>query len=116
MTPEGVENVSAIYRARFGGHRRAGGEHPPGVRVRAPPGRPDYIESEPWLAARSALRLGGAKYHFFRDGEGVIAAEAVQPITKYRGFHLFAARNDDSTPRFVYLPVRPGCVFQTYRR
>ena len=48
--------------------------------------------------------------------ERLIGMEQVQRTAEYRAIPLFTDPNDASPPKALYLPLRPGCVFQAYVR
>lgn len=78
-----------------------------------------YAAAHSWFVAAGTLRLPSGKYR--RQGPTrVIRADALRRIGWYpdakQGVAVYAAAQDGPDPRLVYLPVRPGCVFQPYVR
>jgi hypothetical protein len=73
-----------------------------------------YAESAPWYSARSWLVIGKRRHEKILQPR-LIAPGLLAPAGRQKGVPLFVAAGDDvAGPRFYYVPVRPGCVFQAY--
>lgn len=74
-----------------------------------------YAAREPWVVAGEPVPLLSRRYE--RVGpERLIPLSQVQQVTEYRAIPVFADPNDPTPPRAIYVPMRPGCVFQAYVR
>lgn len=73
-----------------------------------------YAESAPWYSARSWIDIGKRRHEKIGQAR-LVPPELLVPAGHHRGVPLFVAAGSDVTvPRFYYVPVRPGCVFQAY--
>ncbi|HET7229346.1 MAG TPA: hypothetical protein VFJ16_05055 [Longimicrobium sp.] len=76
------------------------------------PAYPPYVERAPWYQAQSPVPFGGRNY------VGNHPPQVIEPgllvfVGRYRGVPVFKAAEDPGNPpEYIYLPVRPGCVFQ----
>jgi hypothetical protein len=82
--------------------------HPVGV----PAG---YAARESWVVAGEPINVQDRRYEKVGP-ERLIGMEQVQRTAEYRAIPLFTDPNDASPPKALYLPLRPGCVFQAYVR
>jgi hypothetical protein len=73
-----------------------------------------YAESKSWFVATSRLVIGGRRHEKIGQPR-LIAPGLLAPAGHQAGVPLFVeAGADVPVPRFYYVPVRPGCVFQAY--
>jgi hypothetical protein len=82
--------------------------HPVGVMA-------GYAGRESWLSAGEPIALQGRRYEKV-GGERQVQPEQLQQLEEYRAIPVFADPSDVPPPRAIYVPVRPGCVFQAYVR
>lgn len=74
-----------------------------------------YGGREGWYSAGEPVELRGQR--FVRvESERSIPPDLLRRTGEYRGIPLFADPGDEPPPEAVYLPVRPGCIFQAYVR
>lgn len=74
-----------------------------------------YAGAEGWLRSAEPILLQGRRYVAV-PGERRIPRERLQQSGEYRAIPLFADPDDATPPQAVYLPTRPGCIFQAYVR
>jgi hypothetical protein len=75
-----------------------------------------YAANAPWLRGLEPLALLGDHYVMYGLPR-ILGTTDVVPITTFRGVTVFAERGVDPTrPEVIYIPTRPGCVFQPYQR
>jgi len=75
---------------------------------------PPYIERAAWYQAHQPIQYGGRRYVANHPPQ-TISPELLRFISRYEGVPVFRAADDRSTPPlYIYLPVRPGCVFQPF--
>lgn len=74
-----------------------------------------YAGREPWVAAGEPINLQGRRYEKVGP-ERLIRLDQVYRRDEYRAIPVFADPNDPAPPRALYVPIRPGCVFQAYVR
>ncbi|HEX9938191.1 MAG TPA: hypothetical protein VGB15_13745 [Longimicrobium sp.] len=79
-----------------------------------PISNPPYIAGAGWYENHEPIRLGERDYATNHPPQ-VIAPELLRFMARYRGVPVFRAVDEDvKRPSYVYLPVRPGCVFQPF--
>jgi len=75
-----------------------------------------YAGNAPWLRDREPLALLGDLYVMYGLPR-ILGIIDVVPIATFRGVTVFAEPNVDPTrPEVIYIPLRPGCEFQPYKR
>jgi hypothetical protein len=80
---------------------------------RYPAHAPPYAQGAAWFERQSPIRLGGWLYEASTPAR-FIDAELLRPLNLHHlDTPLFAAA-DDPLPEIIYIPVRPGCIFQSY--
>jgi hypothetical protein len=73
---------------------------------------PPYIATAPWYVTHEPVRFGPRVYGSNHPPQ-VIAPELLKFLGRYRGVPVFRAADEAvAAPTIIYLPVRPGCVFQ----
>jgi hypothetical protein len=78
---------------------------------------PDTAGSAPgraWFPG-GTLRLGDAGYLAFGLSRALAPGDAVR-VGTWDGVEVYAAPDAGAQPEVVYVPVRPGCEFQPFRR
>lgn len=73
-----------------------------------------YAEAAEWFAANEPIRMDGRTFVGYGDPR-VLGIQELTPVGTYRAVRVFAAAGGHLPPSVVYLPVRPGCVFQRYQ-
>ncbi|CAN5823707.1 hypothetical protein BH23GEM8_BH23GEM8_18540 [soil metagenome] len=74
-----------------------------------------YAGSEPWMSG-AATPVRHADRRFIRaGGERRVPIELIARVGDYQGVPLFASPAERPAEA-VYVPLRPGCVFQAYIR
>ena len=81
--------------------------HAPGIAA-------GYAAAEPWFTGDS-IAVGQHAYVKV-SGERRIEADQITRVGELHAVPVFASRSDDPPPDAVYLPTRPGCLFQAYVR
>ena len=74
-----------------------------------------YGGSEPWFTRGEPIAFRGSRFTKVESGRR-IPLEALARIGEHQGILLFADPKDDPPPEAIYVPVRPGCIFQAYVR
>lgn len=74
-----------------------------------------YAGREPWYLSEAPISLDGRRYVRVQ-GERKIPLERLHQYEEMNAIPVFADPSDEPPPEAVYLPVRPGCVFQAYVR
>lgn len=74
-----------------------------------------YGGSEPWFSRNEPISFRGQRFTKV-ERERRIPAEVLARVGEHRGILLFADPKDQSPPQAIYVPVRPGCIFQAYVR
>jgi hypothetical protein len=74
-----------------------------------------YAARESWAISGDPLNVQGRRYEKVGP-ERLIPYDQLQRADDYRAVPLFADPKDPAPPRALYLPLRPGCVFQPYVR
>ena len=74
-----------------------------------------YGGAERWLAAGEAIPFAGHRFVKV-ESERSIPGDLLGRVGEHRGILLFADPGDDPPPDAIYVPVRPGCIFQAYVR
>lgn len=74
-----------------------------------------YAAREPWLLSGEPLTIQGRRYEKVGP-ERLIRMDQLQRADEYRSIPIFSDPNDPPPPRAIYVPMRPGCVFQAYVR
>jgi hypothetical protein len=72
-----------------------------------------YAGATEWFAANEPIRMDGRIFVRYGDPR-LLGVQEVTPVGEYRGVRVFADAGGHLPPERVYLPVRPGCVFQPY--
>jgi hypothetical protein len=80
---------------------------------RYPPHAPPYAQGALWFQRQSPIRLGGWLYEASTPGR-FIAPELLRPLNVSHFETPLFAGADDTLPATIYIPVRPGCIFQSY--
>lgn len=80
--------------------------------IAAPAG---YAARESWVVSGDPLQLQGRRYEKVGP-ERLIPLAQIERAEEYRAVPLFSDPNDPAPPRALYVPLRPGCVFQAYVR
>ena len=81
----------------------------------AHPRTDEYAQGRGWFAANEPMRLYG--YPYLKYGpERRVPIDSIRPLTAYRGTSVFADTGALTPSHLLYVPVRPGCVFQPYVR
>ena len=93
--------------AEAGGARRPFAE--------AYPGREGYAAGLPWFARDTPVVVGGREYRQWGMSRVVTPGE-LAPSGTHRGVPVFVAPGERTPPDVIYLPFRPGCEVQPYRR
>lgn len=78
-----------------------------------PTNSPPYATGALWFIRNGPLRFKRRLYHGGNHPPQVIASNLLQNVGSYEGVPLFAEAGD-SIPEIIYIPLRPGCVFQSY--
>jgi hypothetical protein len=78
------------------------------------PATEGYAADAAWFIANEPLVLGGFRYVKYGAPRVLLPHELVR-AREYRGVPLFAEPPGGDRPPVVYVPVRPGCVFQSYQ-
>jgi hypothetical protein len=76
------------------------------------PAGPGYAEAADWYATNEPVRYGGQLYVKYGDPR-VLEIEEIARVGENDGVGIYVAVGDVD-PDVIYLPVRPGCVFQPY--
>jgi hypothetical protein len=72
-----------------------------------------YAGAEDWFRKGEPIRQYGERY--LKHGPNrVVPAAALTLGAPHQGVPVFLDRNDLESPAVLYIPVRPGCVFQPY--
>lgn len=74
-----------------------------------------YAGNEPWLADGSPITVQGRRYVKV-GGERLVPLDQLQQSGDVHAVPVFSSPSEARPPKAVYLPVRPGCVFQAYVR
>ncbi len=74
-----------------------------------------YGGAERWFVAGDAIPFGGQRF-LKVEAERSIPRDLLARVGEYQGILLFADPGDDPPPDALYVPVRPGCIFQAYVR
>ena len=75
---------------------------------------PPYVAGVPWFSANEGIRFRERFYIGENDPYVVSAPELLYPVGSFQGFPLFADTGD-TVPEYIYMAVRPGCVFAPWR-
>jgi hypothetical protein len=71
-----------------------------------------YAGAEEWMVQRAPIPHGEQTYVAY-ESERRIPADLIHRVGAYRGIPLFADPAEAS-PVVLYVPTRPGCIFQPY--
>lgn len=115
----GHREVEALYRPASGDTVILQGGGPVPLEA-AYPSATEYAEGKRWYTDLGTIHLLGRRYEPYlklrtvtptnlRPGGNVLHRAAT-----YDGVAVFAERSDSDPPKLLYLPVRPGCLFQPY--
>jgi hypothetical protein len=72
-----------------------------------------YAEAADWFAASEPIRFDGRTFARYGDPR-LLGIGEVMPVGEYRGVGVYAEAGLTGPPAVLYLPVRPGCMFQPY--
>lgn len=72
-----------------------------------------YGERHDWFTSHEPIRLYGHVYLKY-GSERPLRPDSIRPLTEYRGVPVFADTGALTPSHLLYVPVRPGCVFQPY--
>lgn len=78
-----------------------------------PPVSPPYASGSTWFSQNEPIRLKSRWYYGGNHPPQRISPELLEPIGHHHGVPYFAEAGD-TIPEIIYVPVRPGCVFQSY--
>ncbi|MFL5381045.1 MAG: hypothetical protein ACJ8GN_00840 [Longimicrobiaceae bacterium] len=82
--------------------------------ARAFPADSTYALNAPWYVYSQFITVAGGLYVKYGLPR-ILAVTDVVPVAAYRGVAVFAEPvANPRRPEVVYIPVRPGCEFQTY--
>jgi hypothetical protein len=73
-----------------------------------------YAGREPWVTSSTPVTHSGRRF-IRTGGERRVPIELLRRVGDHEGVPLFASP-EESVPEAVYVPLRPGCVFQAYVR
>jgi hypothetical protein len=73
-----------------------------------------YAGREPWIAGGTPIQHAGRRF-IKTGGERRVPMNLLRRVGDHQGALLFASP-EESSPEAVYVPLRPGCVFQAYVR
>jgi hypothetical protein len=73
-----------------------------------------YAEAAEWFAARESIRFDGRTFARYGDPR-LLGIGELTPVGEYRGVKVYAQAGLTGPPEVLYLPARPGCVFQPYQ-
>jgi hypothetical protein len=73
-----------------------------------------YAGREPWVSSAAPVTHAGRRY-VHTGGERRVPIDLLRRVGDHQGVPLFASP-EEATPEAVYVPLRPGCVFQAYVR
>jgi hypothetical protein len=73
----------------------------------------EYAGDTEWYRRNEPILFRGIRHIKYGLPLPLSAAELVG-VGEYRGVPLFAAAEDPSIRSFIYIPERPGCIFQRY--
>lgn len=81
-------------------------------------GSPPYTERGETLRVGQTVVLGGHRYAASQPEQTLLPGQIryLEWYMEYEGVPVFAERGEASTPPVIYVPVRPGCVFQSFQR
>lgn len=74
-----------------------------------------YAGRESWVAGSEPIPVQGRRYVRV-GGERRVPIEALQQLGEHQAIPVFSDPKDTTPPRAVYVPLRPGCVFQAFVR
>jgi hypothetical protein len=74
-----------------------------------------YAGSEPWVSGAATPVRHADRRYIRAGGERRVPIELLARVGDYQGVPLFASP-DERPAEAVYVPLRPGCVFQAYIR
>jgi hypothetical protein len=74
-----------------------------------------YGGAEPWFSAGEAIPFRGDRFVKV-ESERSIPRDLLSRVGEHQGILLFADPGDEPPPEAIYVPVRPGCIFQAYVR
>lgn len=72
-----------------------------------------YATGEAWFDGRAAIRQYGRRYVPYGPRR-VVPASALTRGADHNGVPVFVNRKDAKRPAALYVPVKPGCIFQPY--
>ncbi|CAN5780564.1 hypothetical protein BH23GEM6_BH23GEM6_00290 [soil metagenome] len=73
-----------------------------------------YAGEERWVTGPTPVTHAGRRY-IRTGGDRLVPINLLTRVGNYQGVPLFASP-DERTAEAVYVPLRPGCVFQAYIR
>ena len=76
---------------------------------------PPYAADAGWFQRSAEINVKGHLYTAYAQPR-VIASNLLEPVGEFEGVPAFSEVGTGAEPEILYLPVRPGCVFQQYVR
>lgn len=73
-----------------------------------------YAEPAGWFAGGEAIRFRPGPWFVKYGLPRELDRRDLVRVGEYRGVGVYAEVGQDASADVVYLPVRPGCIFQTY--
>lgn len=80
---------------------------------RYPAVSPPYATGASWFSQNHPIRRNGRWYYGGNHPQQIISVELLERIGHHNGVPIFSEVGD-SIPEIIYVPIRPGCVFQSY--
>lgn len=80
---------------------------------RYPATSPPYATGATWFAQNHPIRFQNRWYYGGNHPPQIISIELLARIGHHYGVPIFSEVGD-SVPEIIYVPLRPGCVFQSY--
>lgn len=74
---------------------------------------PPYAASAAWFAENQPINFGGRWYYGGNHPPQTISRDLLALVGHYSDVPIYAEMGD-SLPEILYVPIRPGCVFQSY--
>lgn len=74
---------------------------------------PPYATGSDWYPRNASILFSGRRYHGVDHPPQLIQPELLQHVGAHENVPIFVEVGD-TLPEILYLPVRPGCIFQSY--
>jgi hypothetical protein len=74
---------------------------------------PPYATGSDWYPRNASILFRGSRYHGVDHPPQAIRSELLQHVGDHEKVPIFVEVGD-TLPEILYLPVRPGCIFQSY--